>query len=134
MILGISFGYHDSGAGIIDNNKIIAFSLEERFSRIKHDKSFPIKAIEFCLKEANITIDKIEKVVFYEDTLLKLDRILDEKSKIVKKILPLYLDKIDIKEYISDKLNIKKIKSFIYLTTFLMQVVLLFPHLKNVEF
>ncbi len=109
MILGISFGYHDSAAAIIDDD-IIAFSLEERFSRIKHDSDFPINAINFCLKEANISIDKIEKIIFYEDTLLKLDRILDEKDKVFKQILPLYLEKIDIKEYIANKLNISKDK------------------------
>ena len=111
MILGISFGYHDSAAAIIDKD-IIAFSLEERFSRIKHDKSFPTNAIEFCLEEANINIKDIEKVVYYEDTLLKFDRILGDIQKLSYKneIISSYINKLDIKEYIANEINISKDK------------------------
>ena len=54
-ILGISCFYHDGAACLIKNNRIIAAAEEERFTRKKHDTSFPINAIEYCLKEAKIT-------------------------------------------------------------------------------
>jgi carbamoyltransferase len=114
MVLGISFGYHDSGAAIVDNEKIIAASLEERFSRIKHDNSFPYNAIEFCLNEAGIGIEEVEKVVYYEDILVKFDRILEDienkESFVKEQIIPWYLEKLDIKKYIASKLKIKEDK------------------------
>ncbi|MDC1066769.1 carbamoyltransferase [Alphaproteobacteria bacterium] len=76
-ILGISSFYHDSAACIIKEGKIIAAAQEERFSRIKHDASFPKNAINYCLKEANITADKIENIVFYEKPFLKFERLLE---------------------------------------------------------
>jgi carbamoyltransferase len=114
MILGVSFGYHDSAAAIIDDTKIIATSLEERFSRIKHDSSFPSQAIEFCLKEAGITIEEVEKIVYYEDILIKFDRILEDienkEERIKEKIIPNYLGKLDIKKYIASKLEVSEDK------------------------
>ena len=50
-ILGISAFYHDSAASLLDNGKIISAAQEERFTRIKHDNSFPLNAIQYCLKE-----------------------------------------------------------------------------------
>jgi carbamoyltransferase len=76
-ILGISCFYHDSSAVLIKNGRIIAAVEEERFSRIKHDQSFPIQSIEFCLSEANIKLSEIEAVVFYEKPILKFDRLLE---------------------------------------------------------
>ena len=69
-ILGISAFYHDSAAGLIDNGEIIAAAQEERFTRKKHDASYPHNAIKYCLKEANITADKINSIVFYEKPFL----------------------------------------------------------------
>ena len=66
-ILGISYFYHDSAAAIIKDGKIIAAAQEERFSRKKHDPGFPKNAIEYCLKEASITVDDLGYVVFYEN-------------------------------------------------------------------
>lgn len=76
-ILGISAFFHDSAACLMYSGKIIAAVEEERFSRKKHDNSFPKLAIDFCLREANITIDDVELVVFYEKPFLKFDRILN---------------------------------------------------------
>jgi carbamoyltransferase len=76
-ILGISAFYHDSAAAIICDDQIIAAAQEERFTRIKHDESFPTNAIEFCLREANCTLEKIDHVVFYEKPFLKFDRLLE---------------------------------------------------------
>lgn len=75
-ILGISAFYHDSAAALIEDGEIVAAVQEERFSRIKHDKSFPIKAIEFCLQEAKIEIHEIDAIVFYDKPFLKFERIL----------------------------------------------------------
>lgn len=76
-ILGISAFFHDSAACLLYNGKVIAAAEEERFSRKKHDNSFPKLAVEFCLKEAKISVDDVELVVFYEKPFLKFDRILN---------------------------------------------------------
>ncbi|MBQ7568675.1 hypothetical protein IJT17_07725 [bacterium] len=75
-VLGISCFYHDAAAALIHDGKLVCASQEERFSRIKHDFNFPQKAIEFCLREAKITIDDVDLVVFYEKPFQKFDRIL----------------------------------------------------------
>ena len=76
-ILGISAFYHDSAACLVKDGEIIAAAQEERFSRKKHDDSFPVNAINYCLKEANISGDQIDSVVFYEKPFLKFERILE---------------------------------------------------------
>ncbi|NOZ46042.1 MAG: carbamoyltransferase [Chlorobi bacterium] len=75
-ILGISAYYHDSAAVLIKDDFIIAAVQEERFSRKKHDPDFPIKSIEYCLKEANITLPEIDNIVFYDKPFIKFERIL----------------------------------------------------------
>ena len=74
-ILGISAFYHDSAAAIIKDGEIIAAAQEERFSRNKHDSSFPKSAIQFCLKQAGIKIDECKAIVYYEKPLLVFKRI-----------------------------------------------------------
>jgi len=76
-ILGISAYYHDSAACLIYDGKVVAAAQEERFSRIKHDSSFPSKAIQYCIHEAGIDLSKIENVVFYEKPFLKFERLLE---------------------------------------------------------
>jgi len=76
-ILGISAFYHDSAACIIKDGEIIAAAQEERFTRKKHDDSFPYNAIQFCLKFAQIYAEKIESVVFYEKPFMKFERLLE---------------------------------------------------------
>lgn len=75
-ILGISCFYHDAAAALIQDGKVIAASMEERFSRKKHDNSFPDQAIAFCLRQAGITSKDLDYVVFYEKPLVKFERIL----------------------------------------------------------
>ena len=75
-ILGISAFYHNSAAALVKNGKIVAAAEEERFTRIKGDASFPVKAISFCLEKEKITMDDIDKVVYYEDVVEKFGRIL----------------------------------------------------------
>ncbi|MGV3663734.1 MAG: carbamoyltransferase [Prosthecobacter sp.] len=76
-ILGISAFYHDSAAAIISDGKIVAAAQEERFTRVKHDAEFPKNAVEFCLRQAGITEEQLDSVVFYEKPLLKLERLLE---------------------------------------------------------
>ena len=76
-ILGISCMYHDSAAALVHDSEIIAAAQEERFTRIKHDNSLPVNAIDFCLKEAGISILDVDEVVYYDMPLLTLDRFLN---------------------------------------------------------
>jgi len=76
-ILGISAFYHDSAAALVRDGKILAAAQEERFTRKKHDYDFPSKAIEYCLKEAQLTPSELDFVVFYEKPLLKFDRLVE---------------------------------------------------------
>lgn len=76
-ILGISCFYHDAAACLLKDGEIIAAVHEERFTRKKHDDSFPRKAIKYCLKEAGIEINDVTKVGFYEKPFLKFERILE---------------------------------------------------------
>ena len=76
-ILGISAFYHDSAAALIVDGKIVAAAQEERFTRVKHDKSFPARAVEYCLHEARLTPEQLDHVVFYEKPYIKFDRLLE---------------------------------------------------------
>ena len=76
-LLGISAYYHDSAAAIIKDGVIIAAAQEERFTRIKQDSNFPIKAIEYCLSEAGIKPEQLDGVVYYEKPFVKFERILE---------------------------------------------------------
>lgn len=75
-ILGISAYYHDSAACIVKDGAIIAAAQEERFTRKKHDASFPSNAVAYCLRQAGITIKDIRYVGFYEKPFLKFERLL----------------------------------------------------------
>ncbi len=76
-ILGISAYYHDSSATIIRDGKIVASMQEERFSRKKHDASFPTSSILHCLKEAQIGIEEVDYIAFYEKPFIKFERLLE---------------------------------------------------------
>lgn len=76
-ILGISAFYHDSAAALLSDGKIVSAAQEERFSRIKHDASYPAEAIQYCLKSGEINFDALDAVVFYEKPFLKFERILE---------------------------------------------------------
>lgn len=74
-VLGISAFYHDSAAALIIDGKIIAAAQEERFSRKKHDSSYPFYAIEFVLKEENLSLSEVDYIAFYEKPFLKFERV-----------------------------------------------------------
>lgn len=76
-ILGLSAFYHDSAAALVIDGDIVAAAQEERFTRIKHDYAFPTHAVDYCLREAGITPEQIDLVVFYDKPLLKFDRLLE---------------------------------------------------------
>ena len=76
-ILGISSYYHDAAAALIRDGDIVAAAQEERFTRRKHDPSFPRHAIDYCLDEAGITIGDVDSVVFYDKPLVKFERLLE---------------------------------------------------------
>ncbi len=76
-ILGVSAFYHDSAACLLRNGEIIAAAQEERFTRKKHDAGFPHHAILYCLKEASLTANEIDNVVFYEKPFVKFERLLE---------------------------------------------------------
>ena len=114
-ILGISAFYHDSAACIIKNGIIIAAAQEERFTRIKHDHSFPINAINYCLDEAKINANNLDLVSYYEKPFSKFERILETnlsyspiglKSFLMS--MPLWIKKkIWIKDLIKNELEFK---------------------------
>lgn len=76
-ILGLSGYYHDSAAALIVDGTVAAAAQEERFSRKKHDSSFPKQAVEYCLKHAGLDESEVDHVVFYEKPLLKFERLLE---------------------------------------------------------
>mgnify|MGYP003986849995 FL=1 len=76
-ILGISAFYHDSAAALIIDGEIIAAAQEERFTRKKHDSSYPVNAINYCLSEAGLTLGQIDYIAFYDKPFLKFERLLE---------------------------------------------------------
>ncbi|MBI5045045.1 MAG: carbamoyltransferase [Candidatus Levybacteria bacterium] len=104
-ILGISCYYHDSAAALIKDGIVVACSDEERFSRIKHDSSFPKKAIQFCLEKEGITSKDLDFVVFYEKPFIKFERILLTSLYYAPKSLSLFRE--SMKEWFFDKLWVK---------------------------
>ncbi len=106
-ILGISCFYHDSAAALIEDGRIIAAAMEERFSRAKHDNEFPTQAIAFCLEQAGITSADLDYVVFYEKPLVKFERILLTTLNTFPKSLGVWNE--SILAWLNEKLWVKNI-------------------------
>ena len=112
-ILGISCFYHDSAAALVKDGDIIAAVQEERFTRRKHDHSFPGNAVKYCLKEAGITVNEISYVAFYDKPFIKFERILETYLAYVPfgirsfiKAIPLWVKKkLWMKELIKEELQ-----------------------------
>ena len=112
-ILGISAFYHDSAATLIIDGKIIAAVQEERFTRIKHDLSYPFNAIEFVLNFANIKLNNVDQIVFFEKPFLKFERLLEtyvafapRGFKSFSKAMPIWLkEKLFQKKILFDELR-----------------------------
>lgn len=112
-ILGISAYYHDSAAAIIEDGTVLYAAQEERFSRIKNDASFPIRAIQFCLNESGIGLEELDFVAFYDKPYLKFERLLETYYAFAPKgfrsfvmALPVWLkEKLFIKQMIRKELR-----------------------------
>jgi carbamoyltransferase len=76
-ILGISAYYHDSACALVIDGEVIAAAHEERFTRKKHDARFPHLSLEYCLKQAGLTLSDLDQVVFYDKPFLKFERLLE---------------------------------------------------------
>jgi carbamoyltransferase len=77
VILGISAFYHDSAAALVIDGEIIAAAQEERFTRKKHDASYPVNAINYCLSEAGLSFEQVDHIAFYDKPFLKFERLLE---------------------------------------------------------
>ncbi len=106
-ILGISAFYHDSAAALVVDGKIIAAAQEERFTRIKHDPSFPINAIKYCLNSEAINISELDAIVFYDKPLLKFERLLETYYGFAPKGVASFVTAIPV--WIKEKLFLKRI-------------------------
>ena len=105
IVLGISAYYHDSAAALIKDGVIIAAAEEERFNRIKHYSGFPARACRFCLDYASITLDDVDKVVFYEKPFVKFERILRTHINYAPRGLCTFLSAMPI--WLKEKLNMR---------------------------
>jgi len=105
-ILGISAYYHDSAAALIIDGEIIAAAHEERFTRIKHDSSFPINAARYVLNEAGIDYEDLTAISFYDKPYIKFERLLETYHAFAPKGLLSFLSAIPV--WIKEKLFMKK--------------------------
>ena len=105
-VLGISAFYHDSAAALVADGKIVAAAQEERFTRKKHDESFPARAAEYCLKEAGVHAADIDYVAFYEKPLRKFDRLLETYLALAPAGFPSFLRAVPV--WLKDKLFLAK--------------------------
>ena len=106
-ILGISCFYHDSAATLIRDGRIVAAAQEERFTRKKHDPRFPENAIQYCLKEAKITSDNLDYVVFYDKPILTFERLLLSYLTVAPKGLRSWLESMPL--WLGQKLHVPKV-------------------------
>ncbi len=125
-ILGISAFYHDSAAALIKDGNIIAAAQEERFSRKKHDSTYPLNAVQYVLQEGKINLSDVDHIVFFEKPFLKFERLLETYMAFAPKgfksfslSMPIWLrEKLFQKKFLFEKLkqhdekfdDIKKIK------------------------
>lgn len=105
-ILGISAYYHDSAAAILVDGEIIAAAHEERFTRKKHDPSFPLNAAKYVLEEAGIAYNDLTAVAFYDKPYIKFERLLETYHSFVPKGLVSFLSAMPV--WIKEKLFMKK--------------------------
>jgi carbamoyltransferase len=104
-ILGISAYYHDSAAALVSDGDIVAAAQEERFTRKKHDSRFPKNAIEYCLREAGISVTQLDAIVFYDKPFQKFERLLETYLAYAPSGLRSYLMAMPI--WLKDKLFLK---------------------------
>ena len=106
-ILGLSCFYHDASACLLKDGKIIVAAEEERFSRRKHDVRFPINTVNWCLKDAGITIDDVDYVSFYEKPFVKFERMMSQHMQSFPKSYRIFVDTMP--SWINEKTRIQSI-------------------------
>ena len=105
-VLGISCYYHDASAALLKDGVIISAAAEERFTRKKHDISFPVNAINYCLKSQEITIKDISYIGFYEKPFLKLERVLSQHLEMFPLSFKTFLSSMP--SWVNEKIRITK--------------------------
>ncbi len=116
-VLGISAYYHDSGVALIKDDTIVAAVQEERFTRKKQDDGFPKESIKYCLTEANITLDDIDYIAFYDKPFTKFERLLTTYLAEAPKGLQSFMLAIPV--WLKDKLFLKETLSREFKSLFL---------------
>jgi carbamoyltransferase len=106
-ILGISAFYHDSAAAILSGGEIIAAAQEERFTRKKHDSSFPVNAIDYVIRESGIPFKELDAIAFYDKPYIKFERLLETYHAFVPRGLASFLPAIPV--WIREKLFMKNL-------------------------
>lgn len=106
-ILGISAFYHDSAAALLKDGEIVAAAQEERFTRKKHDPSFPGQAVKFCLRYGGLSLSDIDAVVFYDKPFQKFERLLETYYAFAPKGIKSFLSAIPV--WIKEKVFLKKL-------------------------
>lgn len=121
-VLGISALYHDSAAALIHDGEIVAAAQEERFTRIKHDPSIPVHAIDYCLKEGKVNAEDLAGVIYYDNPFLTLGRFIqnlryvgrDNRELLDFSLKPLVSKKLWIHHMIRDIVGRLGIKDKLY--------------------
>ena len=121
IILGISCYFHDASAALIIDGEVVAAAAEERFTRKKHDNSFPVNAIEFCLNFAGIAANEITVVSFYEKPMIKFERVLHQyiqtfpanKQTFFESFPQWFTHKLRIRETLAEKFDYSGPVSFV---------------------
>src|SRR5712691_11162897 len=106
-ILGVSAYYHDAAAALLSEGHLIAAVQEERFTRKKHDPSFPRHAIRYCLREGGVPLSRLDYVVFYEKPLVKFERLLETYLGFAPRGLQSFLSAMPV--WLKEKLFLKKL-------------------------
>ncbi|MEM9023762.1 MAG: carbamoyltransferase N-terminal domain-containing protein, partial [Bacteroidota bacterium] len=106
-ILGISAFYHDSAACITIDGHIEAAAQEERFTRKKHDPSFPSEAVKYCLEQTGTSLDQLDAIVFYDKPLLKFERLLETYYGFAPQGLASFIKSMPV--WLQEKLFLKKL-------------------------
>jgi len=115
VVLGLSYYYHDSAAALVIDGEIVAAVQEERFTRKKHDSSYPVHSINYILNEGGVNLSQVDYIVFYDKPLLKFTRLLKTYLAYVPKsftqfeqAIPVWLrEKLFLKERLIN--NLKKL-------------------------
>ena len=105
-VLGISCYYHDASAALLKDGVIVAAAAEERFTRKKHDVSFPINAINYCLRSQNISVKGIDYIGFYEKPFLKFERVLSQHIEMFPLSFKTFITSMP--SWINEKIRITK--------------------------